>query len=545
MSSIVVSELAFGYPGGDILFSDVTFKVGPGDHAGLIGINGVGKSTLLRILAGDYDQVDGEYSIASDALYMPQDVGFSEPSLTVRQMLCGFAPGQLREIGLGMVEAERQLMEGDAEAGLRFGDLIGEWGALGGYELESQWDASLRRIVRSDLTTAGDRLATTLSGGERKQLVLDILFNSRASTLLIDEPDNYLDIPAKLWLEQMIAQTNKTVLFISHDRALLSRAANRIVTVESSGAWVHGESYATYEQAREHRQELLGSALDRWQAEERRLYRFYKIMKQRAAANFKNATKANAAETRWKKFVAAGPPPPPTPRQQVRMRLKGADSARRVLTLVDVAREGLIHPCSTEIHFGERVALIGPNGSGKSHLLAMLAGTDTPTSGSVSTGPRVSAGSFSQVNQRSDFVARTVLDIVGDLQSEEGAAMKTLARYGLQLCARHDYSHLSGGQKARLEILYLELEGHNLLLLDEPTDNLDIDATDELESALDAFVGTVVAVSHDRAFLSRFDTFLLLDHAGDLYELSDFDDAMSALHDPALLGSHKVAKRLS
>lgn len=123
--------------------------------------------------------------------------------------------------------------------------------------------------------------------------------------------------------------------------------------------------------------------------------------------------------------------------------------------------------------------------------------------------------------------------------------MKTLARYGLQLCARHDYSHLSGGQKARLEILYLELEGHNLLLLDEPTDNLDIDATDELESALDAFVGTVVAVSHDRAFLSRFDTFLLLDHAGDLYELSDFDDAMSALHDPALLGSHKVAKRLS
>jgi ATPase subunit of ABC transporter with duplicated ATPase domains len=369
--------------------------------------------------------------------------------------------------------------------------------------------------------------------------------NSRASVLLLDEPDNYLDIPAKRALEAAITASSKTIVFISHDRELLSNAASKVVTIEATGAWVHGGSYANYEEAREHRQELLGDALARWQAEERRLFQFYKIMKQRAAQNFKNATKANAAETRWRKFVDAGPPPPPAPRQQVRMRLKGGDSARRVLMLEGVGLDGLIAPFSIEIHFGERVGLVGPNGSGKSHLLKMLSSELSPDSGSLTTGPRVSTGVFSQINMREDFVGREVLDIVGDLLSEEGVAMKALARYGLAGCARHPYQHLSGGQKARLEILYLELEGHNLLLLDEPTDNLDIDATEELESALDAFEGTVVAVSHDRTFLSQFDTFLLLDHDGDVYELTSYEDALAVLLDPAALKSTKLARPLS
>ncbi|HBX76793.1 MAG TPA: ABC transporter ATP-binding protein, partial [Acidimicrobiaceae bacterium] len=216
----------------------------------------------------------------------------------------------------------------------------------------------------------------------------------------MDEPDNYLDIPAKRWLEDLLLATKKTVLFISHDRELLSRAANKVVTIESTGAWVHGGSYANYEEERDRRQELLGDALARWQAEERRLYQFYKIMKVRAAQNFKNATKANAAETRWKKFVDAGPPPPPAPKQQVRMRLRGGDSARRVLVLKGVGIDQLISPFNLEIHFGERVALIGPNGSGKSHLMGLLAQSTEPSAGTVEVGPRVSPGVFSQINQR-------------------------------------------------------------------------------------------------------------------------------------------------
>lgn len=545
MSSIVVSDLAYAHPGGDVLFSEVSFKVAAGDHAALIGINGIGKSTLLRILAGQLTELDGERSVPDDVLYMPQDVGFSTPDATVRELLTSFAPPLLADVGARMLDAERRLGEGDPEAGLLYGELIGEWGALGGYDLESQWDASLRRIVRSSLSEAGDRAATTLSGGERKQLVIDVLFASKASTLLMDEPDNYLDIPAKHWLEREISNSRKTILFISHDRELLTSAATKIVTMEATGAWVHGGSYRDYNEVRDHRQELLGDALARWEAEERRLFRFYKIMKQRAAQNFKNATKANAAETRWKKFVDAGPPPPPAPRQNLRMRLKGGDSARRVLKLERLGLGDLIKPFDLEVHFGERVAVIGPNGSGKSHLLALLLGSLEPTQGSVTLGPRVSPGLFSQINDRADFRGRQVIEIVGDLQSDEGTAMKSLARYGLAGTARHPYEHLSGGQKARLEILYIELEGHNLLILDEPTDNLDIDATEELEAALEAFEGTVVAVSHDRQFLARFDSYLLVDHAGSTFWLVDFDDAISVLNDPAGLSNSRIARPLS
>ena len=157
---------------------------------------------------------------------------------------------------------------------------------------------------------------------------------------------------------------------VSHDRTLLERVATKIIVVEGSGAWVHGGSYGTFPEARQRRQELLGDALKRWNDEERRLFHHMKIMKQRAAQNFKNATKANAAETRWEKFVAAGPPPPPVPDQHIKVRLRGADSALRVVQLVDVSVADLFLPFSDEVYFGERVGLIGPNGTeiGRAHV---------------------------------------------------------------------------------------------------------------------------------------------------------------------------------
>lgn len=142
---------------------------------------------------------------------------------------------------------------------------------------------------------------TELSGGERKQTVLDVLFASPAALLLLDEPDNFLDIPAKRWLEGLIAESKKTVVMISHDRALLGVALSKILTLESTGVWVHGGSYTTYEQAREKRQQDLGDDLKRWKDEERRLFHHFKIMKQRAALNSRNAPKADAAETRWRR----------------------------------------------------------------------------------------------------------------------------------------------------------------------------------------------------------------------------------------------------
>ena len=545
MSHITASSLAYAHPGGAELFDGVSFRLSPGDHVGLVGANGVGKTTLMRILAGELNPDDGEATVGGRVGYMPQDVGTGADE-TVRQLLLSTAPPRLRQIGQTLATAERRLEDGDHEAGIALGTAISDWSDAGGYELEGRWDAATRKIVRQPFSEIADRPANTLSGGERKALVLQHLFeDSDAQVLLLDEPDNFLDVPAKRWLEELISTTRKTVLFISHDRALLSAAARTILTLEGNGAWVHPGSYATYPEAREQRQRKLGDALKRWKDEERRLYRLMKTFKERARYAPDWAKRANAAETRWKRF-AATPPPPPVTDQHIKVRIRGGDSARRVVDMKDVAIEGLVEPFSEEVHFGERLGLIGPNGSGKTHLVRLLAGEDVAHSGHATLGNRVSPGLFTQLNRRGDFVGQTVLDIVSQrLKGALEPSMRALARYGLADAARRSYDTLSGGQKARLEILGLELEGHNLLLLDEPTDNLDIDSAEALERALDGFEGPVIAVSHDRAFLSSLDRFLLLAHDGSVYALPSYESALEALLEPQNVADVRLAKTLS
>ena len=543
MSSIIVSELEYGPPGSDQLFFDVSFKVSPGEHAAIVGANGVGKSTILRILSAQIEADGGEFSLGGTMLNMTQDVGMSRPDDTLREMLIEVAPAALRIAGRALVAAEKALADG-TDDGMGYATALSDWGDLGGYELETKWQASAQRSVKSQIDDLSTRLVSELSGGERKRLVLDLLLTSGADVLLLDEPDNYLDIPTRAWLEEQIKVCRSTILMVSHDRTLLERCATKIVVIEGSGCWVHGGSYVTFPEAREKRQALLGDDLKRWNDEERRLFQHMKIMKQRAAQNFKNATKANGAETRWEKFVAAGPPPPPVADQQIYVRLRGADAARRVAKLESVSIADLFLPFSEEIHHGERVALIGPNGTGKTHLLKVLSGQNEPDTGKITFGPRTSVGVFTQINNRPDFVGRDCLAIVLDRISEEERAMKTLARYGLVNNARQKFDTLSGGQKARLEILRLEIEGHNVLLLDEPTDNLDIESSEALEHALDGFEGTVVAVSHDRSFLAQFDRFIMITDDGEVYALPDFDIALKGLTEPDKLASLRLAKPL-
>ena len=544
MSSIVVSDLAYAPPGVDQIFFDVNFGVSAGEHAAIVGANGAGKSTILKILSGVYEADEGEFTVGGNMLSMTQDVGMSRPDDSLRDMLVEVAPKVLRDAGRALIAAEVALADG-TDDGMGYAEALGVWGDLGGYELEAQWAAAAQRSVKTPVDDFARRKVSELSGGERKRLVLDLLLTSGADVLLLDEPDNYLDIPTRAWLEDQIRACKSTILMVSHDRALLERVATKIIVVEGAGCWVHGGSYATFPEARAKRQEQLGDDLKRWENEERRLFHHMKIMKTRAAQNFKNATKANAAETRWEKFVAAGPPPPPVPDQQIHVRFRGGDSARRVVKFEDVAVGDLFAPFSEEVHFGERVGLIGPNGTGKTHLLNALYGETESLSGTITFGPRTSVGMFTQINDRPEFTGRTCIEIVRDKLIDEEKSMRALARYGLRNQARQEFQTLSGGQKARLEILALELDGHNVLLLDEPTDNLDIDSSEALERALDGFEGTVIAVSHDRTFLAQFDRYIMITDEGGVFALPDFDVAMKGLAEPAKLASVRLAKPLT
>jgi ATPase subunit of ABC transporter with duplicated ATPase domains len=546
MGHVVVSRLAYAHPGGELLFSDVSFRISTGAHVGLVGANGVGKSTLFRVLAGVLSPGEGDVSVGGVVGYMPQDVGAGGDSRSVRELLLSLAPRAVRLAGERVLGYEAALAAGDVDAGMKLGTAIADWSSLGGYELEGQWDASCRRIVRASFDELADRPAVTLSGGERKRLVLDALLASDADVLLLDEPDNFLDVPAKLSLEQQVRASKKTVLMISHDREVLSGAVGSILTLEGNGAWLHGGPYPAYPSAREQRQRRLGDAVKRWRDEERRLHELMKTFKERARYSSDWAKKADAAETRWRRFRAGGPPPSPVTDTSIVVRMRGGDSARRVLDLRSLGITELVSPFSDEIHFGERVGVLGPNGSGKSELMRVLAGERDPDGGELVIGPRVSTGFFTQLQSRGDLAGRPVLDVVLDRVRGGGvqAAMGALARYGLAEAGQRSYDVLSGGEKARLEILVLELEGHNLLLLDEPTDNLDIESSDALEKAIGGFEGTVVAVSHDRAFLRTMDRFLMVLHDGAVLSLPSYDSALEALVDPARAGQVRFAKVL-
>lgn len=541
MAYIAVQDLAYAHPGGDLLFAGVSFRASENAHIGLVGVNGVGKSTLLRMIAGQLVAQEGSISSSGTLAYMAQDIGFGTDNPTVREIFLYTSTPEVMRVGCQLVEAERKVASGDHGDALRLGIVVNDWADIGGYDLESSWDRTCMRVTGKSFNEICELPASKFSGGEVKQMALDNLFKSSADVLLLDEPDNFLDIPAKRWLEALIRESAKVIIIISHDRELLSQATNKILTLEGHGCWMHNSSFSDYADARQRRNESLGDALGRWKEEERRLFHYYKLMKQRAAQNSGNASRANAAESRWERFVQDGPPPTPVEDKSINIKMSGTDSARRVFKLDSVGIDDIFFPLSLEAHYGDRIGLIGNNGTGKSHLLKVVQGALAPSEGRATLGSRVTPGLFTQINRKPEYERREIIEIARDFLSDDEKAMKALARYGLQEAANRLFETLSGGQKARLDILCLEASGCNLLLLDEPTDNLDIDSSTVLEDALRKFNGTVLAVSHDRHFLKSLGRFVYLNVDGEAYELDDYTNAIEALVNPETATAGKRA----
>jgi ATPase subunit of ABC transporter with duplicated ATPase domains len=524
MGYVEVGHVSVVLPDGRVLLEDVSFRVGDGTKTALVGANGAGKTTLLRVVAGDLTPSSGAVTSAGGIGVMRQFIGAIRDDTTVREFLLGLAPRALRDAGAELEAAEWALAETEDEpTQLRYAAALAAWGDAGGYDAEVAWDTVTVAALGVPFDRAQHRMVRTLSGGEQKRLALEALLRGPDEVLLLDEPDNYLDVPGKRWLEQRLAETAKTVLFVSHDRELLARTADRVVTVEAHAAWVHGGGFATYAAAREHRLDRLDELHRRWEEEHARLKELVRTLQQQAKISPDMASRYRAMQTRLAKFEAAGPPPERPVEQQVSMRLRGGRTGVRALTCVALELTGLMQPFDLEVFFGERVAVLGSNGSGKSHFLRLLAGGAVAHTGAYKLGARVVTGLFAQTHERPDLAGRTLVDILwrGDERRsgmDRGRAVGVLRRYGLHEQADERFDVLSGGQQARLQVLLLELSGTTMLLLDEPTDNLDLVSAEALQQALAAYEGTVLAVTHDRWFARSFDRFLVFRADGEVAE---------------------------
>ena len=532
MGHVEVAHVSHTLPNGRVLLDDVSFRVGDGVTAALVGPNGAGKTTLLRLIAGDLTAQQGTVSHSGGLGVMRQFIGGIRDSTTVHELLLSVSPPRIREAAAAVETAELVLMERDDEpTQICYANALATWGDAGGHDAEIHWDACCVAVLGVPYDSCRWRLVTTLSGGEQKRLVLEALLRGPDAVLLLDEPDNYLDVPGKQWLEERLRETTKTVLLVSHDRELLNRAAERIVTVESRHVWIHGGLFETYAQARRNRNDRLEELRRRWDDEHAKIKQLVTELRKKASYNDGMASRYQAAQTRLRKFERAGPPEVAPRDQNIKMRLRGGRTGRRAVICENLELTSLMRPFDSEIWYGERVAILGSNGSGKSHFLRLLMAVadDLPRGaipaepvahhGVARLGARVSPGLFAQTHARPDLAGRTPCEIVTTEHARlRNDAMNALARYELQHCAEQPFETLSGGQQARVQILLLELGGATLLLLDEPTDNLDLASAEALQEGLEIYQGTVLAVTHDRWFARSFDRFLVFGADGLVYE---------------------------
>lgn len=539
--------------GGNEVLRDISFTLQTGDRLGLVGVNGCGKTTLLKILAGLDRQDDGTISLGKGLKigYLAQQ-NMVEPGKTVYTVLDEvFEPVRQMETRLRKMEEDMAHVADEGEL-IRLGDayarLSDTFEKEGGYSYRSSILGVLAGLGFSK--EQHDQEAALLSGGEMTRLCLGRLLLQKPDVLLLDEPTNHLDLDALAWLENYLSDYRGSVIVVSHDRFFLDKVCTGITEILMGVMEQYPGNYSRYIELRAER--FLTRERE-YTAQQKEILRQQEVIRKLRAFNREKSIKR--AESRVKLLDKIELKDKPQDEKQIffqftALRRAGDD----VLDIKDFAKgfdgKTLFQNLSMHLSRGDRAALIGRNGIGKSTLFKCLTGEMMPDAGFVRWGANVDTGYYDQ-HQRSLHDGKTILDEVWDAfpRMEQTQVRSALGQF---LFSGDDVFEkigtLSGGERGRVALTKLMLKKDNLLLLDEPTNHLDMDSREVLENALDGFEGTILAISHDRYFINRFATRVLeLTQDGILSYEGNYDDYLAAKardalppEDPALSGKTRT-----
>ncbi|MCY3778741.1 MAG: ABC-F family ATP-binding cassette domain-containing protein [Chloroflexi bacterium] len=518
MHILRVNNITVNFAGRE-LYRDLSWVIGDRDRVALVGPNGAGKSTLFNVLLGDVEPDKGHVSRQAGARigYLPQDVSLPpEFSLIDAAMI---KPPELAETERELNAIEAQLTDpavyGDEDRLARPLTLHDAKLTRYGRICASRRASRVREVLAMLGFNADDYDLPTsaLSGGQKKMVALVQLAVSAPDILLLDEPDNHLDMLGKNQLERFIFNYRKSVVIISHDRYLLDEVATQTVELENGKLRIYQGNYSYYVNERELRRLRQQQQYVTQQKEiariEAMIERFERWAKQ--VLSRKHMLAARQRRRMLQKMEERGEIIEVVfDARLMDFKVEGWRGSKKALELVQVSQafgdQPLIRDANLLLRHGERVGVIGPNGAGKTVLLRMILGELEPSAGELKVGPSIRIGYYSQEHQTlENWLDRAPLDLIRNLQnSSEQSAVNFLLRMAFSYeQVRQPIRTLSGGERSRLQLALVMLRQPNLLLLDEPTNNLDIASVEVLEDALDEFVGTVLIVSHDRYFLDQ------------------------------------------
>lgn len=518
MHILHINNITVSFAGRE-LYRDLSWVIGDRDRIGLVGPNGAGKSTLFKTILGEIEPDKGNISLQRGIRvgYLQQDIHLP-PDKTLLETAM-IKPNELAEVEARLDEIEAQLADPDV-----YGDEDKLAQVLQKHEAQlelyermngSRHPSHVKELLGMLDFTADDYDLSTesLSGGQKKMVALIQLAVSTPDILLLDEPDNHLDMVGKRHLERFILNYRGSVVIISHDRYLLDEISTQTVELEEGKITVYHGNYSYYLNERElqrlRQQQLYVTQQKEIARIEEMIERFERWAKQVLSRKHMLAARQRR---RWlEKMEENGEIIEKVADAKLMdFKVEGWRGSKKVLEFTDVSMafddEPIFFDANLLLRHGERVGLIGPNGAGKSVLFKMILDEYEPTDGKIYVGPSIRIGYYSQEHQTlSKWVDKTPLDLIRNIQnSSESNAVTFLLKMAFQYDqVRQPIHTLSGGERSRLQLALVVLSQPNLLLLDEPTNNLDIQSVEVLEEALDEFVGTVLIISHDRYFLDQ------------------------------------------